>query len=272
MQDPAYDQTDYRGREDDGGETSATWIASTNTDWTEDFNHTFRLRLAITETNGVSDNNVAFQLQYNHNSAGWNNVTTSSSVVQATTSSNFSDGDATTQQITSGTYAAGEMAEDGVAGEVNALIDFAGNDISECEWMLDFVDADVADTDTVQFRAVQSDGTLLAAYTNTPTVTVTTSQTASVTVVSTTASSAVSPTAQETTTLSGTCTLSGSAVSGAVVYVVDTVNDAVLAETTSDSNGDWSASVQVGQTVHVAAQYDDGTDKWNEYSKPFLTT
>lgn len=70
--------------------------------------------------------------------------------------------------------------------------------------------------------------------------------------------------------LAGTCTLNGTAVSGAVIYVVNTTNDTVEVETTTDDNGNWSVGVPTGNTYHVAAQYDDGTDKYNEYSKPFL--
>lgn len=271
MQSPAYDQSDFRGREDDGGESAATWITTTNTDWTELYTDVFRLRLAVTETNGGSTGGgVEFQLQYNLNGAGWNNITTSSSVVQATTSEYFADGDTTTQQITTNTFTGGEMAEDGIAGDVNK-IEFSGNDINECEWKLDFVDADVSNNDTIQFRAILGDGTLLDSYTNTPTVTVSTSQSLT-SQRSADAGLHTTLNVEAQKTLSGTCTFDGSGVSGAVIYVVNTINDEVEVKTTSDSNGNWVANVPKGNTYHVAAQYDDGTDKYNEHSKPFLVT
>lgn len=271
MQTPAYDQTDFRARNDDGSETGATWQASTNTDWSQYYQDPLRIRLAVAEVNGEKDNNRQFQLQYSHNSGTWTNVTTSSSVVQATTSSNFADGDNTTQQISSGTFLAGRMSEDGIAGD-NSAISFNGGDTTELEWMLSVVNADVSDGDTVSLRAVFGDGTVFGTYTNTPTATINTSQVIS-TAPATTTSTAISPTASEVTTIGGTTNLNGSAVSGARVFVVDTTNDTIVADTTSDGSGNWTASVPTGNTYHVCAQYDDGSgNQYNEYSKPFMVT
>lgn len=372
MQDPAFNQTDFRGRYDDGGEAGATWKETINTDWTQYFGDAFRVRFVIAEENGVAVNNTEWRLQYDHNNTGWNNVDTTSSVVQAVTSTYFADGDATTQQLGTGTFLPGEMSEDGLAGEVNGTMDFDGNDESEVEYAIDIVDADVADGDTIQFRVIRGDGTVIS-YTNTPTVTVSSTQIATPAPASVT-SSAVNPSIAwdqfitaavssvtssansvssfisvfvdlawqdnadnedgfniyrtsisnpvfpddytridrvgvnitsytdrapegpeytyaltsyntfgessettatvytgDTTSVGGTCTLNGSGVP-AKIYIVDTTNDSVVKELTANSDGTWSVSIPSGLTVHVAAQYDDGTDKWNDYSKPYLNT
>lgn len=75
--------------------------------------------------------------------------------------------------------------------------------------------------------------------------------------------------------LSGSVTLSGSAVSGATVYVVDSVNDTVAAVTTTDANGDWEATGLANsaqERYHALVQYDDGSTKYNAESLPYLST
>lgn len=71
-------------------------------------------------------------------------------------------------------------------------------------------------------------------------------------------------------TISGQAVQGGSGVSGAKIYVIDTGSDSVVATTTSDSNGNWSAKAEPNTTVHVVAQYDDGTDQYNVESLPFI--
>jgi len=170
--DPIFDQDSFRGREDDGSETAATWIAAANTDWTQNVDANFRIRFLIQETNGGPNNNSQLQLQYNKNSGGWNDVNGTSSNAQSSLSTHFADDDNTTQQLGSGTFItpnSGMDEDNGLAGELND-IDFAGNDEVEVEYCLQLLSADVADGDTIQFR-VLVDSTAISA-TNTPTVTV----------------------------------------------------------------------------------------------------
>lgn len=270
MQDPAYDQSDYRGRNDDGSETSATWKASTNTDYeinpAQSTNH--RVRIAVTEGNGVKDSNVAFRLQYSKNGGAWTDVGTATSNVQAAGSTNVSDGTQTTQQITTNTFAGGELAVgDAVAGD-NTAIDFAGGDTAEVEFSIEIIDADVAQADTIDLRVTQDDGTVLSSYTNTPTVTVNYNETVNAAVAATTAT-ALTASATERKTISGTCTLNGSGVQ-ATVEILNADVPRMNATTTAASDGSWSQDVPTGYTYHVAARYDDGSTKYNEYSNPFL--
>lgn len=171
---PSLEQNSFRGRNDDGSESAATWKATANTDWTQAVDENFRIRFLVQETAGGSENNVNLQLQYNHNGGGWNSVNASSSVVQSSLSGNFAEDDNTTQQIGSGTFISpnsGMDEDEGLAGE-SSDIDFAGNDEVEVEYCCQILSGDVADTDTVQLRVVRGDLTVLETYTNTPTVTV----------------------------------------------------------------------------------------------------
>lgn len=171
---PSLDQDSFRGRDDDGSESVATWKAAANTNWTQEVDENFRVRFLIQETAGGSENNVQPQLQYNLNAAGWTSVTGASSVVKASLSDNFADDDNTTQQIGAGTFItpnSGMDEDNGLAGE-NMDIDFAGNDEVEVEYCCQIVGADVNDADTVELRVVRNNLTVLEIYTNTPSITV----------------------------------------------------------------------------------------------------
>ena len=175
MTNPVFVQQSFRGRNDDGGETDASWIADANIDFNQVAGTPFRLRFLIQETNNKSATNQQYKAQYNKLSAGWVDVTTSSSNVisigSANTSWTLTDDDATTQQVGGGTFFTGAFNDDDVAGEGNQL-NFAGNDETELEFCLQIVDADVALGNTIQVRVVESDSTLLDTYSNTPTITV----------------------------------------------------------------------------------------------------
>jgi len=72
-------------------------------------------------------------------------------------------------------------------------------------------------------------------------------------------------------TVSGNVTLSGSPVQGATIEVIDQTNGDLEATTTTDSNGDYSVTVETGITVHVCCRYEDGGTQYNSESKPFVT-
>lgn len=168
-----FDQDSFLGREDDGTETTATSIAAINNNWTQLVNVNFRPRFLIQETGTTAIADRRFQLQYNLNSEGWNDVTGSSSVVKASLSDNFADGDVTTEQMAgAGAFVAGEMDEvNGDAGDISAGIDFGASNDTEVEYCCQIVGGDVADTDTIELRVIER-GVALDSYTNTPTVTV----------------------------------------------------------------------------------------------------
>lgn len=165
---PSIDQQSFRGRNDNGTETTATWKANANVNWSQNVDENFRVRFLLQEDNGGVESNFTAQLQYNLNSGGWNNVTGASNVVRASASPNVTDGADCTQQIGSGTFITnndGFDEVDGASGGAN--LDFAGSDEVEVEFCVQIRSADVANNDTVQLRIAGAD-----TWTNTPSITV----------------------------------------------------------------------------------------------------
>lgn len=107
-------QTHFRGRNDDGNETTATWFSSLDTNFSltiAQLNTNFRIRFALeSSTTGTCTD----QLQYILNGGSATSITTSSNVIRAVTSPNVPNGTATTQQISSGTFVVGEITADGL--------------------------------------------------------------------------------------------------------------------------------------------------------------
>lgn len=143
-------QTGFRGRNDDGGEISATFIVPVNTDWEQRPDRNFRVRLLIENSSGFSGRMF---LHYLLNGMGdWILITTSTNVIRATPNVNYADGDDTTQQIGSGVFASnpGMVENDGVS-EIIAFPGVTTEEI-EVEWSLEIVGNDVSDRDTIQLR------------------------------------------------------------------------------------------------------------------------
>lgn len=172
---PSLSQAGFRGYADDGGEGAATPKAAENTGWTQAVDETFRVRFVVDETAGGTESNITLQLQYNLNGAGFVNVTGSSSVVRAVASTHITEEGATTRQLTSGsgTFVTGAFDEDdGLAGE-GTQIDFgSGGELTEVEYSVQILSADVADSDTITLRVIRSSGTALENYAQTPSLTV----------------------------------------------------------------------------------------------------
>jgi hypothetical protein len=77
----------------------------------------------------------------------------------------------------------------------------------------------------------------------------------------------------DSTTLSGTVTLSGSAVEAATIYCIDDTNQNIAEVTTTDANGDYMVRVDTGDLYHMVVQYeDDQGNQYNDESKPFIAT
>jgi hypothetical protein len=169
----AWNQKAFRGRNDDGNETTATWKAAQNTNFHFAKDTNLRIRLEIQETAACAGANKVWQLQYNLNTLGWNNVTGTSSVVRSTASPNLADAANLTDQLTVGTGtfvgATGFDEANGQAG--GSSMDVAASGHAEAEFCVQIRSADVASGDTIQLRATDN-GTAFAAYDQTPTVTV----------------------------------------------------------------------------------------------------
>ena len=161
--------TAFRGRNDDGSQTAATWIEALNTDWYQPWDENFRLRFVVAETAGGDAKNPDVHFQYNLNGGGWNDVTTSSSVLRAFASSNYAEGDDTTQQIGSGTFVSPNsgMTEDGEA-LTSATINTSEIEVEGC---FQVRSADVSQDDTIEIRAT-IDAAAPAGTPTLPTITV----------------------------------------------------------------------------------------------------
>lgn len=170
-----YNQASFRARDDIGGESATIWKAAINTDWEQLTDLIFRVRFLIQEEADVEDTDVELQLQYNHNSGGWNDVNSSSSVVRSVGSSNLTDGQDTTQQLGSGTFVTPNSGVDelnGITGGTSLDFSTTANQEVEVEYALYINSLVVDEGDTVQLRLVKEPDIVLDTYTNIPTMTV----------------------------------------------------------------------------------------------------
>lgn len=72
--------------------------------------------------------------------------------------------------------------------------------------------------------------------------------------------------------ISGVCSLAGSPVLGAIVTLIDSATDTVVATDTSDASGIYSfGGLDVTKIYHVTAEYEDSPDQYNTKSLPFMT-
>lgn len=177
---PAYTQSSFRARNDDGSESGATWKEAINTNWNQSMNINARIRFLIEETVDLADANVAFQLQYNHESAGWFDVTAVSSVIRSFSSDETSwvltDGDNTTEQLSGpGTFLTTNSGYDdvnGIAGGANLDFTSTPNEEVELEFCFQVRSAEVTVFETVQLRLLVDAGTGgITVYTIIPTLT-----------------------------------------------------------------------------------------------------
>lgn len=156
----APDVTAFRWYED-GTESGSAAAADQDIDVTRDINVAgeldLHLRTLIEEQAGAAGETTDdWQLQYNHNSAGWNNVTAASSVIRADTASDLTDGVATTNRATgisdpTGTFVAG-VQEEGDGAFLNHQI--TASNFTEHVNALRIQAGDVAIDDTIDFRWV----------------------------------------------------------------------------------------------------------------------
>lgn len=169
----AWNQKTFRGRNDDGNETTATWIATAGTDWTQLVDTNFRIRFEVQETAGCAGANKVWQLQYNLGGAGWVTVDGSSSVVRSSASGNLADAANLTDQLAVGTGtfqgATGFDEVNGAAG--GNSMDVAASGHAEAEFCVQIRSGDVANGNTIQLRVTDA-GVAFAAYDDTPTITV----------------------------------------------------------------------------------------------------
>ena len=122
---------------------------------------TFLLRFTVQETGGTAAGNTDNLFQYNKNAAGWNNITTTSTVVKAVAAAAFANAANCTKRLSgTGTFetSGAGCTEDGLSGGAPNDIAASGNSETECG--LQIASADVVHNDSIQFRLTSPDFTI----------------------------------------------------------------------------------------------------------------
>ncbi len=170
---PAFTQAAFRFYED-GTEAGSTAIATQDTNISRDItggSSNLQLRLRFQETNAVSGAATDdYQLQYSKNAGAYANVTGASTNVLGFNSASLTDGGATTNRLGagSGSFVAGVVSEDGLADNHQ----ITASNYTEYLFSLTLVFADLANSDTLDFRLLRN-GATVAAYSVTPRITIT---------------------------------------------------------------------------------------------------
>jgi hypothetical protein len=161
-----------RGRCFSLNETAALWITTSDVDFDRSADTPWRIRFLIQETGGGMANNIELKLQRSWSGGGgWTDVSTSSSVVRAVPHPYINDASDCTQQIGAGTFISNNdgFSHDGTCG--GASLDFISNE-AEVEFVIEIIGSDITTGQTIDFRVVQTDDTVMDVYTFTPTVTI----------------------------------------------------------------------------------------------------
>jgi hypothetical protein len=167
MSQPNFIQNHFRYRNDNGSESTATWIAATDANPASLLcDRNYRMRLAVQNTS--PSNGLTPTLYYSKNAGSYTRVNLSSSVVRSRSSISVADGTPTTQQISSGGYIANVVDTADGAGIFVTLLQ---NYTLEVEFCFQIRSVDVAHGDVIQLRVYNS--TLpLYSYTVVPSITV----------------------------------------------------------------------------------------------------
>jgi hypothetical protein len=169
----ATNQLAFRGRNDDGNETTATFKAAQNVAWVQHVDTNFRVRFLMQQSVALI-NNLDIQLQYSLNGGAFTNVTATSNVVRSSASANLADAANLTSQLTGGTGtfigATGFDEVNGICG--GTAMDVTATGQFETEFCVQLRGADVVNGDTIQLRTINSDtGTAWETYTQTASMT-----------------------------------------------------------------------------------------------------
>jgi hypothetical protein len=148
----------YRGRNDDGNETTATWKALQNTAWVQPFDVNFRVRF-LHQNDTAQILNLDILLQYSLSGGAYTAVGAASNVVRSSASANLADAANLTTQLTggTGTYvgATGFDEVNGICGGNSMDVTATGH--FETEFCVQLRSAEVARGDTVTLRTFNND-------------------------------------------------------------------------------------------------------------------
>lgn len=171
----AVTQSHYRFGINELAEGTHGWYAAEDTNPAQGdipLDTTFLLRFTL-QCDATPQSNVDMEFQYNLNSTGWNNITTTSNVVRAVTTTVFTDGQSPAQRLSgTGTFegSAQTCTHDGVAG--GPPCDIVANGNAETECSMQIRSADVVNNDVIAFRLTRDGGVLIDTYAVTPSYTV----------------------------------------------------------------------------------------------------
>jgi len=161
-----WNQTDFWFRDDDGTEISATGFGSS--DGSEGLNITdvapgtvFRLRfgIGVVDADGAIIPRLEFKQGTDCAIGDWTAITSTSDIFNLRLSDNFINGDATTKQITNGSFVPGKIME---STDPAPSLSLNKNKDTEYEWSIEIAGNIPADT-TYSFR-ISDDGNSLDGY------------------------------------------------------------------------------------------------------------
>jgi hypothetical protein len=159
------DQQHVLWRKDDGTLSTATNAAALDSVLSGSLDTNYRLLIASAGI-GIGTSSFTPKIQYNKNNAGWNDVNGASSVARSSLSSNVTDNANTSQNISTGTFTAGQFDEtDGTVSNSVTFSDISST-CSEHEFCMQIRSADVTTGDQILFRLVTSTSSTYDTYTN----------------------------------------------------------------------------------------------------------
>jgi hypothetical protein len=164
---PSTNQSAFRWRNDDGSESSATWKAAENTAITNvSTSEIIRIRIEVEEINGAATT-VNARLEFSSDATScttgtWTALDTSTTAWRVTASANITNGDPTTNQLTTSakTFTAGRIFDTQNEDTTGVSLN---NTHTEWEWAIRGNGA--SGSTTYRFRITDS-GTALNTYTN----------------------------------------------------------------------------------------------------------
>lgn len=163
-----YQQYAFRLRNDDGSQTSATWVASQNTNASLNVDTNYRVRFGIIGNGPSGWSSQTFNLYCSKNGGSYNAIA-SGQAVKYSASSNFAQGADSTIQLD----AVGAFIDDnnGMCESGGATNSGGDGSAFEVEYSIQIDSGQVANGDTITLRVYRGT-TALNTYTYTPSITV----------------------------------------------------------------------------------------------------
>jgi len=175
---PTFTQDAYRGRNDDGSESTATWKAGLNELWVQQVDTPFRVRFLISRPSEASNQNVVMSVYVSHNGGAYelcSSAVGTSPVIDIASGSLEPQGTDTTQQLGSGNYLTNNDGVSNGSGDArtnSALWPLGTAYEADFEFALQIVGASVVPGDTLALKVYYNDSILVGGWTNYPTLVV----------------------------------------------------------------------------------------------------